>query len=245
MSQDATGRISGDSEWKRQRGEGGDKPSICPFPPLIYKPTLIQLEGTATVNTTDKVTTGEAEEVQGSEVQSSVVLQYVSLGGKAHNDTAPFDTSLCLWSMVEELARLMTLTPLQPLPLPLPLPPIVETAAVSVSLRGSVPGSESGAGLLAGSGSEPGSLPPLPPSLSLSLTSSAATTASDKMDDLTAIAQKEKRHPGDKNIPTASTYGEHSVTTIRRKEVSSVELAVWIALRVNQISIFAGKLNIF
>jgi hypothetical protein len=91
--QDLEGRISGDVEWKLSRGEIG-KPSTATHGAAGVKGEG-GLEGTLGAKE------GEAEvEV---EDDSCLVLQYVCLGGKVHEDTVAFDSTHCLWSLLQLL----------------------------------------------------------------------------------------------------------------------------------------------
>ena len=140
-----------------------------------------------------------------------VVLQYVSLGGKTHGDTAPFDTSQSLWGVIEELAGHAAL----PLPPPAAVTAATVTAATEAAATAEDEETEEAVDVVAAR-------------------VGAAAAA------LAALAHSEKSHTHEKNFPSGSAYGERSLTCIRRKEVSPIELALWDSLRISEISIFAG-----
>ena len=102
---DLEGRISGDIEWKLSRGEIG-KPSTATHGAAGVKGEG-GLEGT--------VGGKEGEEEAEVEDDGCLVLQYMCLGGKVHDDTVAFDSTHCLWSLLQLLyEELESTTPASP-----------------------------------------------------------------------------------------------------------------------------------
>ena len=93
--QDLEGRISGDIEWKLSRGEIG-KPSTATHGAEGVKGEG-GLEGTVGAEEGEGEGEGEVED------DSCLVLQYMCLGGKVHDDTVAFDSTHCLWSLLQLL----------------------------------------------------------------------------------------------------------------------------------------------
>ena len=92
---DLEGRISGDIEWKLSRGEIGK----CSVKSSTATHDAAGVKGEGGLEDTVRAREGEKEEEV--EDDSCLVLQYICLGGRVHEDTVAFDSTHCLWSLLQ------------------------------------------------------------------------------------------------------------------------------------------------
>ena len=100
--QDLEGRISGDVDWKLSRGEIGK----CSVKSPSASSTATQ--GGAGVKKEgdreeEEEVMEEEEVVAEDDDDSCLALQFISLGGRVHEDTVAFDSTQCLWSLLQLL----------------------------------------------------------------------------------------------------------------------------------------------
>ena len=166
--------------------------------------------------------------------ESNVILRYIPLGGGTHRDTVNFDSAECLWRMVESLSLCVSTAALSvraPLPLSVPSP---SSAALS-------PGATAvGAPLsmkvsLESTLSAPPLSPPLPKDDSLFDMLQADSA------NMTALISSENLNNRKKSCQSRLDSSCREFPFRKHMKVTCAEAAIWKALKVSHILIFAGK----
>ena len=99
--QDLQGRISGDVDWKLSRGEIGKCSVKSPRLPSMATATAIN--GSLRAKVSNEEEEEKEEEEEGADDDRCLALCFISLGGRVHEDTDAFDSTQCLWSLLELL----------------------------------------------------------------------------------------------------------------------------------------------
>ena len=207
------GRISGDAEWKAQRGEDGK--SLADL-----EASTDSMCGVEIINETADSDGGEGDR------ESNVILRYCPLGGSTHRDTADFDSAQCLWRMVESLSLCVS-TAVVPVCTPLPLSaPFSSSAVISLGARtvDTTPSLDSTV-----------SAPPL------SLPLPKDESLFDMLNNATAKATAENLHGHKKSSRAGLDSLCRKFPLRKHKKVTCTDASIWQALRVSRILIFAGK----
>ena len=170
--------------------------------------------------------------------ESNVILRYIPLGGGTHRDTANFDSAECLWRMVESLSLCVSTAALPvraTLPLSVPSPSSAALSPGATAVGAPLPTKVS----LKSTLSAPPLSPPVPKDESLF---DMLLAESAKM---TALISFENLNNRKKSCQSKIDSSCREFPFRKHKKVTSAEAAIWKALRVSHILIFAGKNSFF